>query len=255
MNSSVTSVNTASKAPDFGPSRQTQAEIPILETQVLNQREEAEAIAKSHETKNKLEVNKSSGLKGLPVIDDVLNLAKKIGRSACLVGGWVCSTAAVASMFFFNVKTFGLLFGVPAALFFVVATVLGKSNNKDSRPGMITDPLHAISDLLENNTKFLRENPGHVIKVIQAVDDMPKNQQEYFDALDRLEALRETIWMEKAQLSSHDDEVSLMYAGQMDDYLVVLNNTLPAQDHVVTEDDAREQARSMHSQAQKQQAL
>ncbi|MDA0772615.1 MAG: hypothetical protein O3C63_06695 [Cyanobacteria bacterium] len=255
MNSPISSVNTASPAHDLGPSRRAQAEIPVLATQVLNQRENAEAIANTYETKNKLEVTDAVSLKGLTVIDDVFNFAKKIGRSACLVGGWVCSTAAVASMFFFNVKTFGLLFGIPAALFFVVATTLDKSTNKQTSSAMITDPLKAVSNLLENNTKFLRENPSHVIKVIQSVDEMSKNTQDYFDAVDRLEALREAILVDKAQLSSHEDELSLMYAGQMDDYLAVLDNILTVPESKTMEDDVREQARSMHSQAQKQQAL
>lgn len=255
MNSPIPSMNTVSQAQDLGPSTEAQAEIPVLETQVLNQRETAAAIAKTYETKNKLEVKDTVSLKGLTVIDDVFNVAKRVGRRACLVGGWVCSTAAVASMFFFNAKTFALLFGIPAALFFVVATTLGKSAKKNIGTAMITDPLKAVSDLLENNTKSLRENPGHVIKVIQSVDDMSKNHQDYFDALDRLEALREAIWVEKAQLSSQDDEESLMYAGQMDDYLVVLKTALPVQEPAVVEDDAREQARSMHGRAQTQQAI
>ncbi|MDD9898725.1 MAG: hypothetical protein OXU45_06980 [Candidatus Melainabacteria bacterium] len=176
------------------------------------------------------EVNSSQTtreLRGLSVLDSIFNFGKKIGRAACLLGGFGCSTAAVLSMFFLNIKLLGMMFAVPAALFFFTATNLAKSTKKEEDTALVTEPVKALNDVLEHKVHYLRENPNHVFKIIQAIEDMPKHHPDYSAAMDRLAALREAVVVERAQLLNLDDEQSLMYLGQMDDYLNIINNILP----------------------------
>lgn len=190
----------------------------------IDPRMQAEAISQKPELKAPVEIEAS---KGIGALDALFSFVKKIGKAACLIGGFGCSTAAVFSVFFLNVKTLGLLFGVPALLFFYVATNLGREDKARHAEGQNLDPVQAVTELLNNQENYLRENPARVIQVINSVDDMPKNKPEYFHLIDRLEALREAVLVEKAQLFNSEDEQSLMYRGQMDDYLNVLNQVLP----------------------------
>lgn len=187
-------------------------------------------------------------LKGLSVLDTVFNFTKKIGRGACLLGGLVCSTAAVGSMFFLNVKLLGFMFAIPAALFFFVATNLHESTKKTDDYALVKDPVKSLNDILENRIHYLRENPNQIFKIIQAIEDMPKHNPDYSFALDRLAALREAVLVERAQLINlDDDEQSLMYLGQMDDYLNIINNILPPPNQVaVLEQNQPKDLQSVH---------
>ncbi len=157
--------------------------------------------------------------RGLNVIEWGWNIAKKLGRSVCLAGGWASASAAVVSILFLNIKILGFIFGVPAFLFLYTASTLGRDIKSDPMSGIVKDPLTSLKKILEYHPEMLRNDPKFVVRTIQAIDDMKKNNPRYYEVLDRLEALREVILMEKAQLSKKEDERSLLYKELMDDYL------------------------------------
>ncbi len=165
----------------------------------------------ARETNNKLQ--------GLNVIEGLWNLGKKFGRNVCLVGGWASASAAVVSLLFLNIKVLAIIFGVPALLFLYSAASLGRDIKADPMSGPVKDPLNGLRKILQDHPEILRNDPKFVVRTIQAVGEMKKNTPRYYEVLDRVEALRETVLMEMAQLRNKEDERSLLYKELMEDYL------------------------------------
>lgn len=232
MTSPVANLNNVSPARSGGRESAVDFAIDSQKTDKVDpliQRAKAETLLQKQVSQNKFVAEETTNtLKGLGALDAVANFAKKFGKAACLAGGFACSTAAVLSMFFLNVKTLGLFFGIPAALFFYVATSLGNSAKKIQASLLITDPDKALTELLSGKINYLRESPAYVVKVIQSCENLPKDDSKYLDRLDKLGALRAAILVEKAHLNCFENEESLMYQGQMDDYLDLLKQILPA---------------------------
>jgi hypothetical protein len=166
------------------------------------------------------EVKESSNkLQGLNIIESAWNSVKKLGRSVCLAGGWASASAAVVSMLFLNIKVLGILFGIPAVLFLYTAATLGRDIKTDPMSGIVKDPLNSLKHILEKHPEALRDDPKFVIKTIQAVGFVKKNDPRYYEVMDRLGALEDSVSMERAKLRNKDDELSLAYLDQMEDYL------------------------------------
>jgi hypothetical protein len=161
----------------------------------------------------------SNKLQGLNIIESAWNSVKKLGRSVCLAGGWASASAAVVSMLFLNIKVLGILFGIPAVLFLYTAATLGRDIKTDPMSGIVKDPLNSLKHILEKHPEALRDDPKFVIKTIQAVGFVKKNDPRYYEVMDRLGALEDSVSMERAKLRNKDDELSLAYLDQMEDYL------------------------------------
>ncbi len=172
-------------------------------------------------------------LRGLNIIESGWNGIKKLGRSLCLAGGYLSGSAAIVSILFFNIKILGIIFGIPAFLFLYMASTLGREIKKDPTSGTMKDPLMGLKMILEHQPEILRNDPKFVVKTIQSIGDMKKNNPRYYEVLDRLEALKETILMEKMQLRNKEDENSLLYKELMDDYLDEIERTLAQNASVV----------------------
>lgn len=162
--------------------------------------------------------------KALDIFSSLFNSGKKALKLACLLGGFISASGAVIFTFAFNVKTLGVVFGIPALLFFYTATTLGASIKQD--PGAVTDkdPVGSLKKITEEHPEYLRENKEFVLRTIKAVANMRKQGPLYSQALDRLASLEEAIKMEQVQLAGLDDERSLMHQSDMTDYLRAIEN-------------------------------
>jgi hypothetical protein len=176
----------------------------------------AEADASSRTKGVKEPVDKSQGLN---FIESLWNGGKKFSRKVCLVGGWASASAAIVSVLVLNIKSLAVLFGIPAALFLYTASTLGRDIKTDPTSGVVKDPLNSLKHILEKHPEALRDDPKFVINTIQAITYIKKNDPRYYEVMDRLGALEESILMEQAILRNKEDPLSLAYMGQMKDYL------------------------------------
>ncbi len=169
-----------------------------------------------------LQKQPTENLKPLDIVSTGWKLGMKGVRALCLIGGFLGASASVLSMFFFNIKSLGILFGIPAALFLYTATHLGKET-KDESKTIAKDPLTGLKVILEQHPEFLRIDPKFVIKTIQSVGNVKRNDPQYYEILDRLEALKEAVIMEQAQLQTqlqkNNDPATIAYHDFMADYL------------------------------------
>lgn len=179
---------------------------------------------------SKIEGAPKDRLKGLNIIESGWNVTQKFLRSICLAGGWASASVAVVSLLFLNIKILGFIFGVPAALFLYTASTLGRDIKSDPMSGIVKDPLTSLKKILEHHPEILRNDPKFVIRTIQSIDDMKQNTPRYYEVLDRLEALRETILMEKAQVFNKEDQPSLLYKELMYNYLDEIAKVTAAKD-------------------------
>lgn len=196
-------------------------------------RSHAEQIARPSQVGAGDTIKATEETKALDVFSSLFNSGKKVFRFACLLGGFISATGAVIFTFALNIKSLGVICGIPALLFFYTATTLGSSIKQDPDSIIDKNPIGNLKKITENHPEYLREAPEFVLKTIKAIANMRKNTPLYSRALDGLASLEEAIKMEQIQLAGLDDERSLMHQEHMMNYLRAIENIFEEEGAVV----------------------